>query len=471
MTPFLRLSQTLSMGAILALAAAIACGFATAAAYSLYCEIQRELVDSPPDGFSEQVRILTDGTPVIVRWSHPYWDSWTFFDQDRNLLSENDLATSADGARLDPPRSGPRPRPFHRLSATGIMRIEHGLRGREDWWFISGDAPADRGYFVGYDVGAGQLAGYIGPAGFQREPIPPEKQFIIEPHILLHYGRVLIRDGRGAVYVLSDSRLLFVDLERRRVRRLTQSEVHSMAVVPTAESAMAGTAPTTHNPLAVRTPTHVETYDFARGTLLETYPIPEGWEGDKFAFYLPEQGDALFARSVRDGLAQAEAPGEIRKLRIELVRVGPHGEQSRQGVVLQHRDSGEVVSPAFERNVITAAVPAPLTAAGFALGIEPWASSTFTDVSFGEALASSAAVTWPALLIVFVLAAGLTWLADRHQRAHYLPRSFGWLAFVFVLGLPGWLGYRLHRRWPIREHAPPPNRTGIEVFDRPITAS
>jgi len=72
--------------------------------------------------------------------------------------------------------------------------------------------------------------------------------------------------------------------------------------------------------------------------------------------------------------------------------------------------------------------------------------------------------SWPALVALSLFAGALVWLADRRLRNHRLPRSYVWLTFVFLFGLPGYIGFLLHRKWPVKEPVPAPQRTGIEVF-------
>ena len=42
----------------------------------------------------------------------------------------------------------------------------------------------------------------------------------------------------------------------------------------------------------------------------------------------------------------------------------------------------------------------------------------------------------------------LAWLCYRRQRRLHLPWTGAWVAFVFLFGVPGLVGYLVHRRWP-----------------------
>jgi hypothetical protein len=466
MIRMLRLSQSLCLGGILAVAAAVGCGFLAAVGFSFYFELRRELVEVQPPGFYEQIRLLPDGTPVIDRQDW-YSGARTFLDGDRSPLEAEPDERFLESARLSSRESERRQFLFDlfhidRGRDEGVIRVGT-ARGRENWYFISGDAPADRGYFVGYDALSRRLVGYIGAIGFQEEPLPAADQFPIDPDGL-SYGSRNVLQNDGLVYLLSGSRLMSVDLAGREVRELT-AEVESMgtgwivdAVAPETQPAAA-----TRPFVAVRTRTHVEAWD-RNGRRFGRYVIRPGFVSERHLwFYLTASGDALLSVPGEESVTREEHV----ERRVGFASIGPASEQATFEVILHEPipRGPYIVSEELELNAITAGVPAPLTAATFALGINPWGRSIYTDQSFGEALSESAASTWPALVFVSLLAAGLTWLVHRRQQAHHLPTSLAWLAFVFVLGVPGWLGYRLHRRWPVSAQVPPPSRTGIEVFD------
>jgi hypothetical protein len=88
-------------------------------------------------------------------------------------------------------------------------------------------------------------------------------------------------------------------------------------------------------------------------------------------------------------------------------------------------------------------------------------------------------------LAVLAVGALCAVLAYRRQRRYALPNPGAWAAFAFLLGIPGWIAYRLHRAWPVLEECPachqpsprdreecidcgaefpPPPLKGIEVF-------
>jgi hypothetical protein len=93
--------------------------------------------------------------------------------------------------------------------------------------------------------------------------------------------------------------------------------------------------------------------------------------------------------------------------------------------------------------------------------------------------------TGPASSLQVALSVILAWLCRRRQMRYAQRGTLVWMAFVFLFGVPGWLGYLWHRRWPAlascpscgraaprdrevcarcREEFPRPSVTGMEVF-------
>lgn len=73
-----------------------------------------------------------------------------------------------------------------------------------------------------------------------------------------------------------------------------------------------------------------------------------------------------------------------------------------------------------------------------------------------EALGRSLREFGPALGIAQLIALGLAVLCYRRQLRYGAGRAerILWPLFVLLLGLPGWIGYRFGRRWPVLETCP-----------------
>src|SRR5581483_5199708 len=61
---------------------------------------------------------------------------------------------------------------------------------------------------------------------------------------------------------------------------------------------------------------------------------------------------------------------------------------------------------------------------------------------------------WLAALVLFVVCAIPAYAAYRRQKRFGLPHAGVWAAFTYVFGIPGWVAYRFHRRWPVLDDCP-----------------
>ena len=94
------------------------------------------------------------------------------------------------------------------------------------------------------------------------------------------------------------------------------------------------------------------------------------------------------------------------------------------------------------------ALPAPAALIGVELGFDP--------AGLRRSPAALLRRTWPAWGSALALAIVLAALAWRRARAFGLPgrERAAWAGFVLALGLPAFVGFLLHRRWPPREPCP-----------------
>ena len=198
----------------------------------------------------------------------------------------------------------------------------------------------------------------------------------------------------------------------------------------------------------------------------EEYVLPADWNGRDFMLYLPSDGTAVLTSNGTGGGYRDIRPG-IREYEQEVVTITPAGEIARQARFTLQVSFNPTAQPS-ERSVYwlsTLAVPGPLPSALIAGGAIPWLDDAYVNQTrFSDRAVVSLGQTWPVLAFVTLMATGLTWRVDRQLRAVREPRSYVWLAFVFLLGLPGYVAWLCHRRWPVRHPVPPPEKTGTEIF-------
>jgi hypothetical protein len=214
--------------------------------------------------------------------------------------------------------------------------------------------------------------------------------------------------------------------------------------------------------LAVRTDDRIVLLNPEAG-LREEYALPPIWGNREISLYLSSDGLALLISYVENSIRDVR-PG-FRQYENDVAWISSTGELRRQTrVAIEHRVNAGQVEEQSSLLLATLSVAGPLQSALVAGGIIPWFDSTAHGTRFADRAAVSLEGTWIGLLFVTIAAAGLAWLTDRRQRKFREPRSYMWMAFVFFLGIPGYVAYFCHRRWPVLHPAPPPSKTGTEIM-------
>ncbi len=125
--------------------------------------------------------------------------------------------------------------------------------------------------------------------------------------------------------------------------------------------------------------------------------------------------------------------------------------QDRFEVILQNGPIG--LTQEMGALLLALAVPAP----AILVVVEPlFLMSVDQAQSYPAAVSAMLRDSWPSLLVVFALALVLAVMTKRRSRAFGLSKreQFAWAVFVFLFGLPAYVGFLLYRRWPIRQPCP-----------------
>jgi hypothetical protein len=401
---------------------------------------------------------LTDGTPLVLQRNNldrgPF-----YFDLDGNAVpAPENLVTSCLLPAILPEQSG----------ASWERRLRSFTDGRAPtvfWYFVCDGRRDGTGYFVGYDSHTKACVGYLGTAGFRDAPPPAEDQFPFSGGESLPGARVLGtpqsqprlayapgqnvagRPPKGSisswdVYVLSrDGKVHHADLQQRTVHvALEEPHLRSASLMLDFPDPVHGT-PTR---LAARTDEAILVLD-VRGELLRRYSIPEALREQTFFFSEATTGEAMLVVSTPLDELATEATYDV-------CWVSPDGSCRTASTTLPY--TGGL------RNwtaVAGIALPSPAVLLGF---IETQRAEELLQeglcASYPEALGRAAAEFWPSLAIAQVVAVGLAVLCY-HRQLRYGERGWErwlWILFVLVLGLPGWIGYRFGRSWPVLEACP-----------------
>lgn len=361
-----------------------------------------------------------------------------------------------------------------------------------NWFFVLEDGTSGRAQFAGYDPDTCRPVGYLGPDGFHNTPIPLDEQFGVDPSLFLGLFRPGMLDrndldriydvyndeqiGFNGDYPLTKNQILFqattgvylIDFKQKTVDSLLNGKdvislgaVGQLAEFPDAQNADSPWTRLLKLSLMARTPNSVILFDPRKSKSVD-YRLPDQLAKRRLDVYRPADNSLIFLSQVEDSFRKLRPGGGESK--VEYVRILPSGEILDRKILTQHFPRG--ISHADEKtvmNIVSLSVPGTLTTTLFAGGLLPLLDDR-EPKPFSEKMADTLAVTWPAILIATLISAALCRFVVHRQAEYHLLRSYGWVAFVFLLGVPGYLGYRFHRKWPLKERPPVPVRTGCEVF-------
>jgi hypothetical protein len=415
---------------------------------------------------SEDVVFRTDGTPLVRhddgRGNRRYRD----LEGNPVTPFEDDPSAWLYGTQL--PASLPLREESGDVSWEDRIRtFDDGRTPAVSWHFITDGQRDGTAYFVGYHNQNKMCVGYLGAAGFRTEKPSAEEQFPYGGPISGLRSRVFCPDhvrrgGRpravsprdtgtpeGAlspwiVYVFGrDQKLYEADLRKRTVRIvLDEPRLRSLALVRDSLNP----ARVSFHRLAARTDEAVIVLD-ERGQELRRYPIPEMLHGRTFTFAETSAGEALMHWNSPEDLLATEV-----EYRICWVR--PDDCIREAGFTLLYHHPMRSI-----RTLSAAVVPSPL-ALDVLLVLFRSSSKEREEGDRAESLPEAMVLTlvdfWPALAIAQLLALGFAVLCYRRQLRYGVSRGerIVWPLFVLLLGLPGWIGYRFGRSWPVLEKCP-----------------
>jgi hypothetical protein len=410
----------------------------------------------------EELVITRDGTPLIKSSPRGYASHESYRGLDARPQPEHD--DLIDGVYLTGvwlPNSWfseldwqSRLKPFVDPAHTSVV-----------WYFRHDGAFEGLGYFAGYDRPTNRLLGFIGVSGFRSDRPPPAEQFPVQSNMMysvpfwspsqfrLLQGRLTEFDSLNSpippssVYVPCSDRMLLVDLSTRTVSTAFTADepIESFGFCP--KTSGNRDAPARKPALVVRTTQKIVELNRDHG-VIRSFTIPDKSRMAYLSFWYPlDDGQAL-----AQFLEPRRTEGEQNIAPVTLYRIAPDGTlRSQSEVPLQ---SGMLIwSKQPESTLLFPAFPAP--------ALLPVAESFFVAFinqpsSYGAAVRMMLATSWPSFLAVTILALVLAAIAWRRSRAFGLPPSHqaAWATFVLLFGILGYLGFRLHRRWPPRAACP-----------------
>mgnify|MGYP001130401333 CR=1 FL=1 len=418
----------------------------------------------------ESLRVTRDGTPVVESYPIDDYSRATVRDlEGRELDARSPRGDIQPSFLSGEPRSWPAalfgPRWSSRIKPFSNERDPKAI-----WYFVRNADPKGAGAFVGYERGSNRLLGYIGLAGFRTSPVPADEripvplqdvsigtQWSSEP-VSVWSSTVTPRLIEPTdvpprrVHVPSGNVLRVVDLDEGTVRTVFESaEPIVAAAVPYLFSYFGQAEDRERDSgrsILVRTPTRVFRLDHDY-KVVGTFEIPPEVGPERALYwyetrdgsavvtcYVPPPGATAFdSVGQREMVYQLAADGAIRKSTPVALNNGASGVSGRTALVF-----------------MALGAPAPLPA----LAVDAVGAINDPYRDFPAALASILTASLPVLAAVGLLALALAAATWRRGRAFGTPtrERTAWTVFVALFGLPGWVGFRLHRAWPARATCP-----------------
>lgn len=406
------------------------------------------------------LQFLPDGTPVVF-YQQP-GQGRQLRDLDGNPVEEPDgvrpfLTLASLPAKAAAPSSEKEISWDERINSFADGRVPRGY-----WYFIADGRRDGSGYFVGYDSESRSCLGYLGLGGLRESPLPSEERIPFAGAVSGPQGRLFCtqesysnhprlertgRAGRGSVsswdvYVHSrDGKLYHADLQKRAIQvAFDHSPILSAALAAGVLDAVHGMP---FRP-AVRTADDVLVLD-EQGRMLNRYPIPQSLRGQDINFAQASTGGAVMYANTPQDLFVSEVEYHI-------CRLDSDGRSWEATTVLPFLDSDRFLL--LSAGVV---ILSPLGLAGTVASLRtPMLLDSGLATTYSEALGRELTEFWHALTLAQLLALGLAVLCYRRQVRYgaSLADRIIWPLFVLILGLPGWIGYRFGRSWPVLEACP-----------------
>jgi len=431
----------------------------------IWCATTIDRLVNPPTQ-NPSLSIEPDGTPVIVRYLGRLGGKREYRTLDGEVLSGGHYRESLQGATLRGPDTQAR---YERRSDwhERIIPFTDYASPPTYWYFVHDGKREGRGYFVAFDSVSKLRLGYLARGGFSAGLPPREDWFPVAGWQMrslaafeggvgyLQYatsasifGQVTVPIGlealAGRIAFISGNQLLEVDFRARTTRVLFESseifsEARSVRGRPLAQTKAREEEASYH--LAVRLADRVRVLDRKSGEHRD-YLLPPEARNPDFDFYELYSGTALvkmppWGPSYR--LFRINAEGKVlKRWDISLGEPPRPGPRVREWAIAVF-----LPCPAIE------ILPVFIVRVGM-----PWDQAFAAHLPYWQRLAAIFTQYWPWFALVALLAAVFAWLTYRRQRRFALGWTWVWVPLVFLLGLPGFLGYLCHRRWPVREACP-----------------
>ncbi len=405
----------------------------------------------------ESIVYLSDGTPLKMC---PVGDSGEL--EYRDLQGKPVPPPVEKNTWVVPTFLGTHWAPIGRM---GSPRLSDGQTPAAYWYLLKDENSKDgAGYFVGFDSQSKQRIGCMGLAGF-REKMPPREEWFSGIPFSSEEIRLTSADGLHCltaqldnlgqfynrpiggslaaweVYVpTSDGKLYLTDLQKRTVTLVYDGPaIRSGSLLLQSSDSIRGTT----WQIALRTDDEVLILD-PKGQIRHRFAIPPALKNEHFQAGVTLEGEAVLQWSgPYDSLTTTTD--------IRLFRLHKDGQSDETSLTLSHGAIGHKFQVYGGL-----AIPSPIILAS-AIGCDRVSELVRNQsLTIGRAVKKAATEYWPTVLLalgISMVLCGLTYRKLARYGASRTERII-WPLFVLLLGLPGWIGHRFGRAWPVLEACP-----------------
>lgn len=409
-------------------------------------------------GQNEILYFREDGTPEVHLEYTPHNRDFEHLvrDLDGNPIHQSTVRATHPGAPLP---SGPPPSNDPVGWNERIRAFNDGRTPATYWYLISKGLGEGAGYFVGFDCKTYKRVGYMGIKGFRADAPPPDEEIPFHSNRLVTGSPMItglgrsyaFPDSRGTarnagvdpevdIHLLSrDGKIYQFNLANRTVRIVFENKslawVSEFSKLPL--------------PSPLAPPWYYGRTENAILVLDENlhqaahYPLPKTLH-DKAVMVAQGKGDelVLYARGPHSDIQThnggelywLNAQGQFRKRPVSLRQEGMLRSWQRAGGLLAPSPLALFSYVASQRAGLLMNKNQPIT-------ISQFLHNLVTD--FAGALLTSCLVA-----LVFAV---LCYRREVRYGGSGRER-IAWTVFVLLLGLPGWIGYRFGRAWPVLAH-------------------
>jgi len=443
---------------LMAISFGIGVGFLGAGIYEGWQEYKREVLEirNSTSWANHTLAFLSDGTPVVSDRRTSFnqtVDVLTHLDgtslsedEEQNRLYQTGVAYDRANRHRGFPLDGA---PFEELlSRSNRGWVTHDPTNNSiNWqWEFNSDS-ADCKLLVARLRSNDQTLAYVSPDGFSVNRPESGKGFI-SPEDNRVNGEVLAFRSAG--------KLIAIDLAKKTVRTVTDINRVEDAWTTFRSSEESDWR------FVVRNSTSYRIFS-DRGDRLVEFPTPTSkFFGAPLLFTLDDGGFIVsrYEDQTTETLSDGSSRDEYQVVATRLDETGKtiRTQEFQEVFTRQELKPSSLIVATVDSFISKAeaglALPEPAVICGGTFFIVPWIASTQTPPVSRSEIVAEVVGRMPYAIPVAIIAGLLSAIACWKRQVRYQAEwTKTWTVFVFLFGLPAWIAWRVHRRWPPLEIA------------------